>query len=140
MEQPQWASRFGKSVSLLTSPFSLVQELTESPVIAVLFTFAISAHTCWQQFRGSNPFSGRGAIYTIIRLVLEILAFLLWVGTAVLALRPHGGCDDAHRDTVEGIDACFKYSDDRTDNPGWRYTDQPKTTWIVAIACSFVEM
>lgn len=116
--------------------------LTPTVVIAVLFTLAVAAHTIWQQHRGSNPFSGRGAVYTIARLVLEILTFLLWVGSAALALQPHGGCDRPEYRSDEGsdVDWCFKHKLADPLDPHWEYTDQPNTTWIVAIACSFVEM
>ena len=107
-------------------------------VVAVLFTLVVASYTVITHHR-SNPFAARGAAYTIVRLVVEILTFLLWIGSAVLALRPHGGCDIEHRSAKDaGEDRCFKHTD--TPDPNWKYTEQPLITWDLAIAVSFVEM
>ena len=119
----------------------LAFKLTGITVISVLFTFALGIHAAWQQKKGNNPFAGHGKAYTIGRLVLEILTFLLWVGSAVLALRPHGGCDfPKHRgtNTANGQDTCWKH--EKGGKPNWKYTSQPIISWDIAIACSLVEV
>ena len=118
-----------------------ISVLTRSPVIAVLFTFAVAIYTVFRHHRGSDPFAARGILYTIVRLVIEIIVFLLWVGSAALALRPHGGCDPktGHRGpNSEGQDWCW--GNPGKLNPHWDYTNQPLITWDIAIAFSFVEM
>ena len=104
----------------------------------MLFTFAVAIYTLFQHHRGSNPFSAHGTMYTVLRLVIEIIVFLLWIGSAALALRPHGGCDIHHRTSASGEDRCYKNSSG--DGPSWKYTNQPLITWDIAIAFSFVEM
>lgn len=113
--------------------------LTIVPVVAVLFTLVVASYTVITHHRTSNPFAARGAVYTIVRLAVEILTFLLWIGSAVLALRPHGGCDPQHRSPKdEGEDRCYEHSNG--DGKNWKYTDQPLITWDIAIALSFIEM
>lgn len=107
----------------------------------MLFTLVVASYTVITHHRTSNPFAARGAVYTIIRLAVEIITFLLWIGSAVLALRPHGGCDPEHRSAKDaGEDRCFKHGSGGDPNPNWKYTDQPLITWDIAIALSFVEM
>ena len=115
--------------------------LTRPSVVAVLFTFAVAIYTVIQHHRGSNPFAAHGTIYTIVRLVIEIIVFLLWIGSAALALRPHGGCDTktGHRGpSLSGEDRCW--GNPGHPDPSWKYTNQPLITWDLAIAFSFVEM
>ncbi|CAF9916685.1 MAG: hypothetical protein HETSPECPRED_002981 [Heterodermia speciosa] len=110
-------------------------------VIAVLFTFAVAIYTVFRHHRGSDPFAARGILYTIVRLVIEIIVFLLWVGSAALALRPHGGCDSktGHRGPgPKGQDWCW--GNPGKFDPHWDYTNQPLITWDIAIAFSFVEI
>ncbi|KAG6994124.1 hypothetical protein G7Y79_00047g083500 [Physcia stellaris] len=107
-------------------------------VVAVLFTLVVASYTVITYHRTSNPFAARGAVYTIVRLAVEILTFLLWVGSAVLALRPHGGCDPQHRSSDSGQDRCYKHTD--SPDPNWKYTEQPLITWDIAITLSFVEI
>ena len=117
-----------------------ISMLTIPPVIAVLFTFAVAIYTVVQHHRGSNPFTAHGTLYTIVRLVIEVIAFFLWIGSAALALRPHGGCDPKHRiPSSTGEDRCWRNPDVK-DGPSWKYTNQPLITWDLAIAFSFVEM
>ena len=99
----------------------------------------MAIYTVVQNHRRSNPFAAHGTIYTILRLVIEIIVFLLWVGSAALALRPHGGCDPAHRSPGSAAeDRCYRNPGHY--DPSWKYTNQPLITWDLAIAFSFVEM
>ncbi|KAL8805770.1 MAG: hypothetical protein Q9223_003835 [Gallowayella weberi] len=110
-------------------------------VISSIFTLAITAHSIFTHHR-SNPFSGGSNLYTIARLVAEILVFLLWVASAALMLRPRGGCENkgaiekGKGYQFEGQQACY-----RTDNGDYMrlYSDQPIKTWIVAIALALIE-
>jgi len=101
-------------------------------VISSIATFAIIGHAIFTQIR-SNPFSSRGSIYQIARLVVEVVTFLLWVATVVLMLRHKGGCDNRH--AIDGQDRCYDHVGD-----GFKvYTDQPTTQWFVGVAFDLVE-
>ena len=118
-----------------------ISMLTRPSVVAVLFTFAVAIQTVFQHHRGSNPFAAHGTIYTIVRLVIEIIVFLLWIGSAALALRPHSGCDTEKGQRgpgPNGEDWCWGKPGQA--DPHWDYTNQPLITWAIAIAFSFVEM
>ncbi|MCJ1246829.1 hypothetical protein MMC30_004038 [Trapelia coarctata] len=58
-------------------------------VIATIFTLVVTAHGIWSHIR-TNPFASHGKVYTIARIVLELLIILLWIGTASLMLRDKG--------------------------------------------------
>lgn len=112
-------------------------------VIASIFTFALTLHNLITQHMKSNPFPGGSATRTIIRLAAEALVFLLWIATAVLMLRPKGGCPEVgkvrgypvHIPNDNGFNMC------RTgDDSGKLWTDQPRTEWNIAVAFDFVEM
>ena len=121
-------------------PLSPVLDYSRHIVVAVLFTLAVAGYSSFAHFRGNDPFKARGTMYTIARLVLEVILFLLWIGSAVLALRPHGGCDIKHRGpSATGEDRCWK-DPSKEDTQSWKYTNQPLITWDIAIAFSFVEM
>lgn len=82
----------------------------------------------------SNPFSGGSATRTTLRLVAEAVVFLLWIATAVLMLRPKGGC--GARDIAKGLDVCEGKGKDH-----FRlHSDQPLARWDIGIAFDFVEM
>ncbi|KAL8822593.1 MAG: hypothetical protein Q9191_006670 [Dirinaria sp. TL-2023a] len=101
-------------------------------VITCLFTYFVAAHTIFTHHR-SNPFSGRGSVYTIVRLVVEVLVFLLWVATAALMLRHKGGCEN--NATVDG----GKEQCTADDGKHWKYhDDQPVAQWDVAVAFDLV--
>lgn len=79
-----------------------------------------------------------------MRLAAEALVFLLWIATAVLMLRPKGGCPDEKTPDHypvhipkdgDGLNVCA--TSDRTFH---LWTDQPRTEWNVAVAFDFVEM
>lgn len=106
-----------------------------STVIATILTFALTLHALITHHMKSNPFSGGSSIRTILRLVLEVLVFLLWVAAVVLMLRPKGGCP-VHKPT-EGIEFCF-WGDG--DHDYARMDDRPVTRWNIGIAFAFVEM
>ena len=86
---------------------------------------------------------------TIIRLAVEALVFLLWIATAVLMLRPKGGCPDPKDATSD-----YPFHDTTTkDDAGhtvnicvtgeksfFEWSDQPRTEWDIAVAFDFVEM
>ena len=82
----------------------------------------------------------------MIRLAAEALIFLLWIATAVLMLRPKGGCPEPNQtkgypvhDTKDldgkkvNICATSEYT-------SFQWTDQPRTEWNIAVAFDFVEM
>lgn len=71
---------------------------------------------------------------TTLRLVTEAVVFLLWVATAVLMLRPKGGCDV--RATVDKVDKCGVKGTDRV----YFHSDQPLARWDIGIGFDFVEM
>ena len=92
----------------------------------------------------SNPFSGGTATRTMIRLAAEALVFLLWIATAVLMLRPKGGCPEENKTDNypvhipkddDGLNMCAT-----GEHTGRLWTDQPRTEWNIAIAFDFVEM
>ena len=83
----------------------------------------------------SNPFSGGSRTRTIIRLVAEVIVFLLWVATVGELLRKRDGCEV--RVVVDGLDQCFRNHDKTNGKP---YSHHPEITWDVSIAFSFVEM
>jgi len=104
-------------------------------VITSIITLAIIGHAMFTQFR-SNPFSSRGSVYNIARLVIEVITFLLWVATAVLMFRHKGGCegDRAVTDKLSGITVCY-YND-----KDWKFhSDRPQTPWFAGIAFDLVE-
>ena len=49
----------------------------------------MTAHGIWVYSR-HNPFAGHGKVYTWVRLGLELLMVLMWIGSATLMLRPKG--------------------------------------------------
>lgn len=104
-------------------------------VITTIITFAIIGHAIFTQIR-SNPFSSRGSVYQIVRLLVEVVTFLLWIATVVLMLRPKGGCE-ARGLADDGRDSCYQNVPDGK----WEhyYTDQPKTRWLIAVAFAIVE-
>lgn len=80
----------------------------------------------------------------MIRLAAEALVFLLWIATAVLMLRPKGGCPDVNKPdhypvhnpkNEHGLNVCAT-----SETTGRLWTDQPRTEWNVAVAFDFVEM
>jgi zinc transporter ZupT len=101
-------------------------------VLSSIATFAIIAHAIFTQIR-NNPFSSRGSVYQIARLVIEVITFLLWVATVVLMLRHKGGCDNRH--SIDGQDRCY----DDGGNGSKVYSDQPTTQWFVGVAFDLVE-
>lgn len=118
-------------------------------VIASILTFALTLQNLITQHMKSNPFSGGSAIRTILRLVVEALVFLLWIATAVLMLRPKGGCPEPGQPTgssgypvhdtkdLDGnkINVCAT-----SEHSSFQWTDQPRTEWNIAVAFDFVEM
>lgn len=104
-------------------------------MIATIFTFVVTIHAIWSYHR-SNPFNGSGKVFIIMRLVLEILIFFLWIAAATLMLRHKGGCED--RVLSNGQDTCF----DKHGKPegGIKWTDHPVISWDVAVVFSFIEM
>ena len=80
----------------------------------------------------------------MIRLAAEAVVFLLWIATAVLMLRPKGGCPEADKTTTfpvhipktdDGLNVCAT-----SKNSARLWTDQPRTEWDIAVAFDFVEM
>ena len=82
----------------------------------------------------------------MMRLAAEALVFLLWIATAVLMLRPKGGCPDQDKASpypvhdvtdVDGhkVDICAT-----GENSFFQWADQPRTEWNVAVAFDFIEM
>ena len=114
-------------------------------VIASIFTFVLTLHNLITNHMKSNPFSGGSATRTVIRLGAEALVFLLWIATAVLMLRPKGGCPEAdHRSSEypvhipkndDGLNVC-----ETGPTSGHLWSDQPRTEWNIAVAFDFVEM
>ena len=84
----------------------------------------------------SNPFSGGSRTRTIIRLVAEVIVFLLWVASAVMLLRKRDGC--GIRAIADGQDRCWKNAHDKSH--GIKWTDHPTISYDLSIAFSFVEM
>lgn len=70
----------------------------------------------------------------MIRFGVEILVFLLWIGSATLMLRHKGGCEVRPPDH---IDLCFG---PEGGEPHGKFTDHPVISWDIAIAFSFIEM
>lgn len=114
-------------------------------VIASIFTFALTLHNLVTHHMKSNPFSGGSATRTMMRLAAEALVFLLWIATAVLMLRPKGGCPEENKRTEpfpvhipkndDGLNVCAT-----SENTGKLWTDQPRNEWNIAIAFDFVEI
>ncbi|KAI4102688.1 MAG: hypothetical protein L6R37_004219 [Teloschistes peruensis] len=111
-------------------------------VIASIFTFAVSIHTIFTHHR-SNPFSGGSAIYTIARLLAEIVVFLLWiaaVGVMIRDVKHPSGCEifaPSEKD-MKGPAYCWKDPVKSEINPR-RYDSRPLKTWDTAIAAALVE-
>ena len=112
-------------------------------VISSIFTFALTLHNLITHHLKSNPFSGGSVTRTIIRLTTEALVFLLWIATAVLMLRPKGGCPEPdqangsypYHDTKDNLNVCAT-----SETTGYEWTNQPRTEWNIAIAFDFIEM
>ena len=113
-------------------------------VIASISTFALTLHNLITHHMKSNPFSGGSATQTAIRLGAEALVFLLWIATAVLMLRPKGGCPEennrsstfpVHIPNDNGVNWCAT-----GETSGHLWSDQPRTEWNIAVAFDFVEM
>ncbi|KAL9136886.1 MAG: hypothetical protein Q9175_001916 [Cornicularia normoerica] len=113
-------------------------------VIASISTFALTLHNLITHHMNRNPFSGGSATRTMIRLAAEALVFLLWIATAVLMLRPKGGCPDVNKPdhypvhnpkNEHGLNVCAT-----SETTGRLWTDQPRTEWNVAVAFDFVEI
>ena len=102
-------------------------------MIAFLFTTVLAIHTIITHHR-SNPFSATGKLYTILRVALEVLTLLLWIGTAGLMLRPKAGCEKELK--YNGMDAC----DDGSGNFRAYRNERPNISWDLGIAFSFVEV
>jgi len=68
--------------------------------------------------------------------VAEAVVFLLWIATAVLMLRPKGGCDA--RVTGKGADVCERGGKGKESIR--LYSDQPLARWDIGIAFDFIEM
>ena len=110
--------------------------LTPSPVIAFLFTLALTLQSLVLSHMKSNPFSGGSRTRTIIRLVAEIIVCLLWIATVAELLRKRDGC--GARGKIDR-NMCFKNAE-APGTSGHPYQDHPEITWDVSIAFSFVEM
>lgn len=95
-------------------------------------TFAAAGYAIFIHHR-SNPFADRGKIYSLVRLGLEAIVFLLWIATAILMLRNKNGC--GHRLVAAGVDVCRA----ETKNP-IKWVDHPFISWDIAVAFSFIEM
>ena len=114
-------------------------------VIASIATFTLTLHNLITTHLKSDPFSGGSATRTVIRMAAEALVFLLWIATAVLMLRPKGGCpEEDHRSSDypvhipkndDGLNVCATGPDS-----GHLWSDQPRTEWNIAVAFDFVEM
>lgn len=117
-------------------------------VITSVFTFALTLHSLVTHHLNSNPFSGGSATRTIIRLAAEALVFLLWIATAVLMLRPKGGCPerdqtgpsgypvhDVTNEAGQKVNVCAT-----SEKTFFQWTNQPRTEWNVAVAFDFVEI
>lgn len=115
-------------------------------VIASIFTLALTLHNLVTHHMNKNPFSGGSTTRTILRLAIEALVFLLWIATAVLMLRPKGGCPerdqatgypvhDTHDEEGHKINVCAT-----SETTYFQWTDQPRTEWNIAVAFDFVEM
>lgn len=72
----------------------------------------------------------------------EAVVFLLWIATAVLMLRPKGGCPDRASGypvhipkNEDGLNVCAT-----GEHSGHLWSDQPRTEWNIAVAFDFVEM
>ena len=102
-------------------------------VIATVFTFALTLHTIITHHLNKNPFSGGSSIRTILRLVIEVLAFFLWIAAAGLMLRNKTGC---YVRTIKGIEYCA-HDDVNKDK---LHSDRPLARWDIGIAFAFVEM
>ena len=82
----------------------------------------------------------------MIRLAAEALVFLLWIATAVLMLRPKGGCPERDTTTTYPVhdvkdEAGQKVNVCATSEKSfYQWTDQPRTEWNVAVAFDFIEM
>ncbi|KAI4203598.1 MAG: hypothetical protein LQ350_001788 [Teloschistes chrysophthalmus] len=112
-------------------------------VIASIFTFAVSVHTIFTHHR-SNPFSGGSAMYTIARLLAEIVVFLLWIAAAGVMIRDvkhPGGCENFGPDTnhKDGPNYCWRVPFPKTESNPRRYDSRPLKTWDTAIAAALVE-
>lgn len=113
-------------------------------VIASIATFTVTLHNIITTHMKSNPFSGGSATRTAIRMAAEALVFLLWIATAVLMLRPKGGCPEednrssdypVHIPNADGVNVCAT-----GENSFYLWSDQPRTEWNIAVAFDFVEM
>ncbi|KAI4251214.1 MAG: hypothetical protein LQ352_004986, partial [Teloschistes flavicans] len=111
-------------------------------VIASIFTFAVTVHTIFTHHR-SNPFSGGSAMYTIARILAEVVVFLLWiaaVGVMIRDLKHPSGCQNflPSDDDPKGPKYCWRHPDKSERNPR-RYDSRPLKTWDTAIAASILE-
>ena len=112
----------------------MYDSLTITAVIAVLFTFAITLHGIIIHHKASNPFSNSSTARTVVRLILEVLTFLLWIAAATLALRYPKNCS-----WNAAAGKCWAPTNGVTTDER-DLSDQPVTEWDIAIAFSFVEM
>lgn len=82
----------------------------------------------------------------MLRLAAEAVVFLLWIATAVLMLRPKGGCPEPDKTTgypvhdVQNADGQKVNICATSEKSFFQWTDQPRTEWNVAVAFDFVEM
>ena len=82
----------------------------------------------------------------MIRLAAEALVFLLWIATAVLMLRPKGGCPEPNQTTgypvhdTKDLDGNKVNICATSEHSSFQWTDQPRTEWNIAVAFDFVEM
>ncbi|CAF9940924.1 hypothetical protein IMSHALPRED_002226 [Imshaugia aleurites] len=115
-------------------------------VIASIFTFALTLHNLITHHMNNNPFSGGSSIRTMLRLAAEAVVFLLWIATAVLMLRPKGGCPEPDKTTgypvhdVQNADGQKVNICATSEKSFFQWTDQPRTEWNVAVAFDFVEI
>lgn len=90
--------------------------------------------------RNSKPLSG-SLINTIVRVGIEVLLLFVYIAAAGLMLRPRAGC--LRGTSPEGQLDNFCYppaAAGEVVEPIGKFSDQPLTEWIVAIALSFLEM
>ncbi|MCJ1323543.1 hypothetical protein MMC10_000204 [Thelotrema lepadinum] len=90
-------------------------------VIASLLTILVTVHGVFAHIR-SDPFAKHhGRVYTLIRVLIDIILFLFWIGTATLLIRPQQWSDESL-------------------NPSYGGSLPPTVPWTIGEVFSFVEI
>ena len=110
-----------------------VHDSRKCTVITVILSFVVTLHGIITHHLKTNPFAGVSTARMVMRLVFEVVLFLLWIASATLLLRYPKNCD------TQADGKCFKpVTGITTDFKD--LGDQPVAPWDAAIALSFAEM